>query len=245
MKMVLFFAKMGTMNFLNPLKVGVLLLGGHGSRFGCDLPKQYVLFGERPLFAYAAEALEKSAIDFIVYVVPEGYVAQTESLLERCGFRKQHAIVVGGNCREESAFSALRYLAENNLNPESLILLQDGDRPNLSLSLIEEHFQMAEKYGAAVTAIPASDSIAISEDGSRIKRYLPRKTVYQLQTPQTFRFSSLFECFLRSQNHLKDYTDEGSLYVSVTGKAPKIVLGDKANLKITERADAASFMEKK
>lgn len=221
-------------------RVAILLMAGSGERFHSVTPKQFLKMGGHPLFAYAARVLAESPeVDFILYVVPKGTERATEEALVKEGLKKPHAVIDGGASRSESAQEAVRYLAAQGLKPSATILLQDADRPFLSERYLQENFEAAANNGASVTAVPSSDSVAISKEPLLIDGYLPREEVYLLQTPQAFRFALLQEAFAKSKAH--GYTDEGSLVLGVTGIAPHIVIGDKNNIKITEPADMFFF----
>ena len=126
---------------------------------------------------------------------------------------------------------------------KALVLLQDGDRPRLKESYIEDNFKNAEAFGASVTAIPVSDSVAISKWDGILDGYIPREEVYLLQTPQAFQLSLLHEAMEIAAKSQRIYTDEGSLVLQCKGVNPHIVKGDKNNIKITTKEDQASFEE--
>jgi 2-C-methyl-D-erythritol 4-phosphate cytidylyltransferase len=223
-------------------RCAILLMGGSGERFHSLTPKQFLRMGGHPLFSYAARVLENSQdIDFIVYVVPQGLIETAEGLIAEEKLIKDHGIIEGGATRSESAREALRYLIKRGAKPSSIVLLHDGDRPSLTARLIHDNIAAASSFGASVTALQSDDSVAICKEPSLIDGYLPRQEVYLLQTPQAFRLSDLKEAFEKAKDRAKNYTDEGSLTLSLIGLAPHVVLGDKNNLKITEPSDAAAF----
>ncbi len=228
------------MNFQNKMNIAIILMAGKGERFSSSLPKQFMKFDEEELFLYPYDVFAISpCIDFVILVVPKGFEKYTENLLSKNEAFKEHVVINGASSREESTFEALKFLYDSNVNKSSLILIHDGDRPFLTEKLIEDNIETAKINGAAVTAIPSTDSLAMmTNDKDGIEYYLKRSNVYQLQTPQTFEFSLLYEAFSLCKDSLKDYTDEGSLMLSSLGRKPKIVLGDKRNIKITFRSDA-------
>lgn len=226
--------------------IAILLLAGKGKRFDSVLPKQFTKMGEKELFLYAAQTLDNSpAISAILYVAPDGYEKTTETLLmeHHLTLKKQHWIIPGGNSRQESCFLALNFLKKKHISGNELVLIHDGDRPNLEEHYIEETIKGANECGATVTAMRVSDSIAIRK-GDLIDAYLPREDIYAIQTPQTFKFSMLFEAEIKARKQEKNYTDEGSLLLGELGVSPKIIIGDKKNLKITEPFDAKIFLAK-
>lgn len=232
------------MIFVKESNIAILLMAGEGSRFSSSCPKQYFLINEKPLFFYAAKKLNLSSlIDFIVYVVPKGREEYTEELIERFDLQKEHVVIEGSSSREESTYNAIKYLSNNGVNEDSIILIQDADRPFLDEDIIQRNINGAKERGAALTMIPSTDSLAfVSEE--RIDNYLPRKNIFLLQTPQTFKFNVLNDAFMNAKIPLKEYTDEGSLVVERNMVKPCMVLGSKKNIKITEEVDLKSFEEK-
>jgi 2-C-methyl-D-erythritol 4-phosphate cytidylyltransferase len=225
-------------------RIAILLLGGLGTRFGSSKPKQFLPMGGQALCLYGAKALEKSPeVDYIVYVVPKGYERNFALILEKAGHEKPSSIIVGGNSRQESGHLAVRYLLAHGVTPEALVLLQDGDRPRLKERYIQENFASAHKQGASVTAIPSSDSVAISKV-PRFHRWLyPREEVYLLQTPQAFEIGLLSKAMELAEEAKRTFSDDGSLVLAMANVAPAIVLGDKGNLKITTKEDQELFEE--
>lgn len=228
--------------FKNFKRIAILLLGGMGSRFHSSKPKQFIPMGGKALCLYGADKLEDSpSVDAIVYVIPAGYERNFAILLSEAGHKKPSVTITGGNTREESGALAIRYLYEQGVKEDALVLLQDGDRPRLQERYLHENFENARLYGSSVTAIPCSDSVAISKLDGVIDGYIPRQEVWLLQTPQAFRFSLLYESFelLKKDDH--PYTDDASLVLAKKGVEPHIVLGDKNNIKITTPEDQRIF----
>ena len=219
----------------------VLLMGGKGLRLQSETPKQYMMVAGQELFLYAAKTLsETRQIDFIIYVVPTRYKEKTEKILGKSLLNKKpHVIIEGAEERELSCKNAIWYLKEHRVNPHSLVLIHDADRPNLTSDIISKNIAEATKSQAAVTAIKADDSMALTKDGT-IDQYLDRTAVVRLQTPQTFSYALLYSSFLRTENPAA-FTDEGSLVAKATGTKATIVNGDPSNYKITNENDLKIF----
>lgn len=219
----------------NPERIAILLLGGSGTRFGGETPKQLLLVAGKPLFEYPLSVLEESSlVDKIYLVVREDTKEKVGQLVAK--YTKVQGLINGGNTREESVKNALGFLGSQNINPESLVLIQDADRPNLTLELVSKNFEEAEKTGAAVTAIPCSDSIFRSSDNQSVDQYLSRNGIYLAQTPQTFVFSLLQKAHASASNS----TDDGSKVLSLGAKIA-IVAGSSNNYKINYPSDLIRF----
>lgn len=217
--------------------IAVILMGGKGERFSSETPKQFIKVNNQELFLYCAKVFAStSLIDKYIFVVPEGYESHTLSVvLKEIG--NECIVIPGGNTREESAYEAIKYLKEHETNPESIILIHDGDRPLVARSSIENCILAAKETGACILATPSTDSAAISEDGMIASEYANRKTIYLVQTPQAFKFSIIDEAFEKAKDSLESYTDEGSLVLNTLGIQPKLVIGDNINIKVTFEHD--------
>ena len=233
------------MNFEEEKNIAVILMAGKGERFSSSLPKQYVLIGSKELFLYTIEPfLTCPLIDFLLFVVPSSFEKKTEEILIKNKISKEYAVIPGSFSREESSYEAIKFLKDKKTNPSSTILFQDGDRPFLEEKTILDNVYSAKQFSAVVTAFPATDSLALSEDSYTLSSYLPREKIYCLQTPQSFAFSLLDKAFSQAKKPLRDYTDEGSLVLDAFGKKPRVILGKKKNVKITYQEDFATFEEK-
>ena len=219
----------------------VLLMGGKGARLGSETPKQFIKVDGQELFLYAAKTLSESrSIDFIIYVVPTGFIEKTENILSKTALKsKPHVVIEGAVERELSCKNAVFFLKEHRVNPHSLILVHDADRPNITSDIISRNIFEATKSQAAVTAIKAEDSMALVKEGA-IDNYLDRSSVVRLQTPQTFSYALLYSSFLRAEDP-SSFTDEGSLVAKATGAKATIVNGDPTNFKITTENDLRLF----
>ena len=212
--------------------VAILLMGGSGERFASPIPKQFALVDEKPLFLHAAEVLS-AAIDEVIYVVREEDEALVRKTLAAHDLlRPNTAFVFGGATRQESVKNVVLSLKDRD--PDTIVVIHDASRPWVLKEDVEKTVKAASEKGAAILAIPTADSICVSEDGKEANRYLDRKTIYRVQTPQAFRLSLLLDAEKKAK---KDYTDEGSLVLDTMGIAPAIVEGRPENRKITTKAD--------
>lgn len=222
----------------NLARVAVLLLGGSGTRFGSEKPKQFALVGGKLLFLYPLEVLEKNEkTEGILLVAPAAFVPFVSKTLQELGFGKIIGVIPGGETRQDSSRRACEYLKRKGLSPNSIVLVHDADRPNLLNRYLDEGYEMALHNGAAITAVPSNDSVALSDDGSTLNAYAERKSVYLLQTPQAFVFSLLESSHEKASANRRSYTDEGGMVLEESGVHPSIVLGERSNIKITTPGD--------
>lgn len=224
-------------------RIAVLLFGGKGERFSSDTPKQFIEMGGHPLCYYAARALEDSPfIDKVIAVGEFSTLTKLSNIFYLdYRFKKVKGVIPGGETRQESVLKALNYLKEIETTPETLILIQDGDRPNLTQRLIEDNIETAKTYGAAVTVMKATDSLLYAQEDEE-SDYLEREHVYRVQTPQTFRFDWIYKAHIAAKRSGKAATDDASL-LPLIGKHAHLVQGSPDNLKITTPVDMEIFLK--
>jgi 2-C-methyl-D-erythritol 4-phosphate cytidylyltransferase / 2-C-methyl-D-erythritol 2,4-cyclodiphosphate synthase len=142
--------------------------------------------------------------------------------------------VAGGARRQDSvaaAFDTVPQLAD-------VVLVHDAARPFVSTELIDRCIESAWRFGGAIAAVPAIDTVKrVKPDGPDpvITGTVPRESIYLAQTPQGFRRNVLADAVAAGRAGV-DATDEASL-AEHAGHAVRVVEGDPANVKITTAAD--------
>ena len=112
---------------------------------------------------------------------------------------------------------------------EGLIGVHDGVRPFVSPAVVEAAYRAAEKYGAAVPALPVADSLRLLQpDGS--SRPVDRSLMRRVQTPQVFRADWLRAAY--GQAYREEFTDDASV-VEAAGHSVALVGGNPENIKLT------------
>ncbi len=217
------------------MNIAVIVAGGSGTRMKANLRKQYLLLNGLPVLRRTLEVFAaEPAIDRICLVVPEddvGYcrkkIVSEPTLLENIFVTK------GGDERQQSVFNGLSFF--NDLTNEDIVIIHDGVRPFVGTEEIKNAISAAEKYGAAIIAVPAFDTIKES-DGGFINKTLQREKIWLAQTPQAFKFSVIKQAHDEAKEKGFDGTDDASL-VEFSGHKVKLVEGKRHNLKITTGED--------
>ncbi len=120
--------------------------------------------------------------------------------------------------------------------PPDYVAVHDGARPLVSPALIEDGLRMARVYGAAVAAVPATDTLKIVDRDRLVIRTPLRSTVWHAQTPQFARFADLLGAHERQTAMLDLYTDDVSV-LEAEGLPVRVFEGSRENLKITTPDD--------
>ena len=68
-----------------------------------------------------------------------------------------------------------------------MVAIHDGVRPFVTRAMIEDTIHSAVRVGAVVLAMPVKDTIKVSNPDGTVLKTLDRESLWQIQTPQTFR----------------------------------------------------------
>lgn len=213
----------------------VIAAGGTGSRAESTLPKQYTKLAGKPVIIHTTEKfVAEKSFRKIILTCPEAWLNYTKELIESEFGKDVIEIVAGGTTRNETIMKAVDFIkSTDGITDETVIITHDAVRPFVSGELIREHIRKAPLCNALGTVIPATDTIILSEDGISVNSTPERKTVYQCQTPQSFKAKRLKELYNKLSPAQKDtLTDTCSIF-TVNGEAVELVTGDTINFKIT------------
>lgn len=150
--------------------------------------------------------------------------------------RKKLEFVVGGEHRQQSVEHALSSITAD---PDDIVLVHDAVRPLVTSEIIHDVIEAAKKYGAAIAALPAVDTVKQVErtaEGAIIKATIPRAGVVLAQTPQGFRYDVIKRVFDEATTDGFVGTDEASL-AERSGHEVAVVMGSPRNIKITTPGD--------
>ncbi len=203
--------------------VVIVPAAGSGSRFGGQLPKQFLPLGGKPIIQHVVERfLLDDAVSRVIVPVSELLLAAvSKSPSDRITW------VAGGETRQQSV---IRGLAE--VGDAELVAVHDAARPLFSAELFHAVAEAARAVGAALPVVPVTDTIHEMNDDATIARTLDRSMLGAAQTPQCFRTELLREILDRAVREGIDGTDEAGLAARF-GHRVHAVPGDPRNLKIT------------
>jgi len=214
------------------MKVGAIIpAAGRGKRIGASVPKQFLEIQGRPLLHHTLTVFAScKLIDYVVLVMPRADVDEMgEDWLNK--YEIVRKVVVGGEQRQDSVYNGFSSLEEGT----DIVVVHDGVRPFTTPQMIIATVEAAQQHGAAITAIPVSDTVKQAADGF-VKQTVSRDGLWRVQTPQAFQCGLLQQAFKKAKKDSYYGTDEGSL-VEYLGERVKIVPGSELNIKITRKED--------
>ena len=215
------------------MKVGVIIAAaGAGRRMKADKPKQFLAIDGVPILVATLRRLAASElVDHIVIAAPRESIEDVRQLVSEADVSKPVAAIEGGERRQDSVEMAVRHLEPGT----TIVAVHDGVRPFVSLEEIEQVVEQADRSGAAILAIPVTDTVKEVE-GDSVKSTLRRENLVLAQTPQAFRTEVLDKAFADARKDGYYGTDEASL-VERTGHPVALVRGSERNIKITRPSD--------
>ncbi len=213
----------------------MIAAAGRGERLGRPERKAFVELLGRPLVAYTLDALRACAeLDELVLIVAPEDVERARTTLLRPGGRCTEKIVAGGAARQDSVLAGLA-----EASPASArILVHDGARPFVTPQVVTRTLCAAATYGAALAAVPATDTLKEVDAAHQVTATLDRSRIWQVQTPQAFARELLLEALHSAAAAGVTATDDAGL-VERLGHRVQVVLGEVNNFKVTTPEDVA------
>ncbi len=226
----------------------ILPAAGQSTRFGSTEKKPFIQLEGRTVWQRTAELFSnrEDVVQVILVISPEDR--------EMVEYRHQAnlmflgvKLVDGGSERFESVANALSTVRDD----VDFIAVHDAVRPCTKPADIDRVFATAEKYGAALLGIPVADTLKRLDEDRKVIETVPRRGLWQAQTPQVGRRDWLLDAYARRSTLQSEITDDAQL-LEAMGHPVVMVEGSPTNLKITTKDDmliaqavlAAKFGEK-
>jgi 2-C-methyl-D-erythritol 4-phosphate cytidylyltransferase len=196
------------------------------------IDKIMVTLAGKPVLAWSIEAFQACPlIDRIVLVNSQKTLEPVQCLVVNKKWSKVAEVCIGGQRRQDSVAAGLKLLGDCEW-----VVIHDGARPLVTQELIERGLEAARETGAAVAAVPVTDTIKLAGEDRTVIETPPRQNLWAVQTPQVFRAAILKEAYRQAGGG--DATDDSSL-VEQTGTQVKLYQGSYDNIKITTPRDLA------
>lgn len=216
----------------------VVPAAGRGTRFGGQVPKQYLEVAGKPLLLHTLDALLGHPVVAGVVLALADDDAYWRGRHEHAG--KPVLACTGGHSRAASVLAALEALPES-VRADDFVLVHDAARPNLASSDLDrllEHGR-ADPIGA-ILAAPVRDTLKRAGDDGGIDGTEPRERLWRALTPQLFRRLQLTRALQAAAAVQVEATDE-AMAMERQGLRPLLVEGREDNFKVTTPADLARF----
>ena len=144
-------------------------------------------------------------------------------------------LIEGGTTRQQSVHNAVK------IARGSWVMVHDAARPLASPQLFRGVCSKALCRGAAIAALPASDTVKCADKSTldpAIKSTFDRRYIWLAQTPQVFAKDTFLQALELADQEDFEGTDCSSL-MERQGHSVALVPGETRNFKITYREDLA------
>lgn len=224
------------------MNIAIIFAGGIGQRLNNgenSTPKQFLKINDKPIIIRTLELFQTHKdIDKIYISIHPDYYEYMQELVKYYYITKTAGIVNGGETGQESIYNALK-LAQKENPQDSIVLIHDGVRPNITEEVITKNIECTKKNGNAITCTSCFETILISENGINPEHVPYRKDTYAAQAPQTFHLGEVIEAHEITRKTNPNYTDivdTCTLYKTLNKKT-FMVKGNRGNIKITTIED--------
>lgn len=216
-----------------PTVAVIIAAAGNSTRMGEGIDKQFVMVGGRPLLWYSLHRFSSMpGVKQLLVTVSPGNEERVTALLKETVCNIPWQVVYGGSERQHSIRNAILLTDES----VDLVAVHDGARPFVETETIRQSIEVAAKYGAAAAAVPVKDTIKMADIDFVVQKTLDRSTLWQIQTPQTFRRELLVAAHEQAAAAGVLATDDAAL-VEWTGGSVRLVQGSYYNFKVTTPED--------
>jgi 2-C-methyl-D-erythritol 4-phosphate cytidylyltransferase len=216
---------------------------GMGRRMGAAVNKQYLPLGDRPVLSHTIALFDRHPrVEHIHVICPAQEISLCRrEVIEPDGFVKIRDLIAGGAERQDSVRNGLRACPAKE---DDIVLIHDGARPLLPVNVIDTVIAAVERHGACVVGMPVKDTIKQVRAGM-IAATPDRRSLWQAQTPQGFRYGVIREAHERALEQQFTGTDDASL-LEWLGRPVAMIEGSYRNIKITTPEDlilARAFLD--
>jgi 2-C-methyl-D-erythritol 4-phosphate cytidylyltransferase len=212
----------------------VLAILGAGSATRAGVDKVFADLGGQPVLAWSLAAGQSAGcFDEIVIVAPKERTGAVEQFLRERTWSAR--VVPGGATRTASSWAALDAAPKADV-----IAIHDAARPFCPPSLFARCVELALEDGSAVAGLPLADTVRRADEAGAATEEVSREGLWSAQTPQVFRRELLAKA--RASVGDRSFGDDAAALIAA-GLRPKMVLGERRNLKITTFEDLAYARE--
>jgi 2-C-methyl-D-erythritol 4-phosphate cytidylyltransferase/2-C-methyl-D-erythritol 2,4-cyclodiphosphate synthase len=220
---------------LTPRVSLIVVAAGRGTRFGGEIPKQYLPCAGRPLLCHTLEALtsahEFHAATVVIHPDDRERYAAALARLDPDVARAFGSPAFGGATRQQSVRNGLEALAD--ARPD-IVLIHDGARPFPTRDLTARAIEAAARHGAAIPGTPLTDTVKQIDGEGRVVGSPERARLRGAQTPQAFSFDLILSAHRAAS--AADLTDDAAV-AEAAGHPVFVFEGDPDNMKVTTMRD--------
>ncbi len=219
------------------MNIMMLMMGGTGTRFGADIPKQYIEVDGKPLFTYILKRYsELECIDAIVVVSHADWLDFVGEWRDKLNIPKVNAIVAGGSTRSESVLNGLESISEFACD-DDVVLIHDATHPYVDAEGTLKIIEAVKEHGGATLGACQYDTMYRIDENNMLSEVVPRQYIVSGASPEAFKFGLIYDIYKNADPaYFEAMTSAGA--IALANDIPmQVVPTDIVNLKITHKED--------
>lgn len=216
----------------------IIPAAGSGSRMGKNSNKLFMEVAGKTVIERTLDAFNTFGdTQCIVVTNQENVSALTE--LQNRKYPCVKLVTLGGNSRTESVYKGVQALErlENKPSADDYVFIHDGARCMVTHETLKQCCQGLITNDVCVAGVPTKNTIKVVHDGV-VDSTPDRSTLYEVQTPQCFKYHVLKEAYDNAFAKGIEATDDTAL-AELLGYKVAIAEGSYSNIKITTPEDIA------
>lgn len=228
----------------------LFMMGGVGSRFNADKPKQFLDVKGKPVYIRFLETIDNfDLVKGVIIVCQKDWVDYVKKDVIKLSLKKVMEIVPGGSTRSQSVKNGLISLKQY-ANDNDVVLIHDATHPFIDKKQTTQLVKEINITGAGSLANFVFDTAYVKDGENHLVQNIDRKTLAIGASPEGFKFGIIYKIYVNSSNeYLNNMTSSGALMadhnvkmVFVETKYPPIKITYPIDLKIYE--SLIDFFEK-
>ena len=210
----------------------ILAAGGSGTRMKSGDNKIFLSAGGMSILQRSFLLFNGLIDSMIIVCRPEDESRITE-IASSSGLSYSFLTTPGGDTRQHSVLNGLKAL---HASPEDIVMIHDAARCLTPRQVILDVLKSCSECDSGVAGIPAVNTMKYADPDKVILRTVDRKNLYEIQTPQGFRFRPLLNAYEQAEKDGFIATDDASV-AEHAGCSVCLVPGSRTNIKVTEKED--------
>ena len=204
----------------------VICASGNGSRLNLGYNKVFYQLDQNNRIIDKVITLFKNDFDCVQIIV----VTQKDNF-ELLNNFNDIELIEGKDTRTLSVYEGLKTTTSD------YVMVHDGARPYLTQTVIDNVKAELICFDSVVVVVKSIDTVKLVNADMLVEKTLDRNCLYNAQTPQAFKTSVIKQAYDKVVELNLNVTDDVSCVEICSNTKTKVVIGDYANIKITNVSD--------
>ncbi|MBO5382232.1 MAG: 2-C-methyl-D-erythritol 4-phosphate cytidylyltransferase [Bacteroides sp.] len=225
------------------MNIAVILAGGTGTRVGAKVPKQFILYNNKPILAYTVDLFQQNSnIDAIEIVCHKDWMDYVKDMIIEYNHTKVQWITNGGDTFQESVVNGILNL-KDKVSKDDIVVVSFGVSPMTPQEDIDDSIRVCKEHGNAIASKDIDLCTCIKDDDYSTTQNIIRETMKGFANPWTFNYGEVLKAYETAieKDMLKDLEPHTTSLYFALGKRLWFSQCTSANVKVTTKQDLDVF----